>query len=287
MSFVYAEKNKSCTEIYSDTKVTFNERSKLNWGKNTRNAMGVYGIIKSIIVRDNCCVSFAGNDVRYAHKLLQEIVDMGEFSEDQLLDCAWKIHKSAPPDGIEFIICTADDNDETHITCIKERNLSRNCTIAWIGSEKAHSKMQELRMRELSDGRQPSVDDLFSRTLQECKDESVGIFGIVTIFSPDEHGFFYTERLQMTIEQRQIVKPGDTVKLHGSAEEGAYTIHQHWSNEEVRLDIAQADLSILFTRKYRLDTSDSTNPDTKFFLLPIPFRTSTGAVVDTKELRLL
>lgn len=118
MSFIFAEKSKSLTAIYSDTKVTFDERSKLNWGEKTRNAMGVYGIIKSIIVRDNCCVSFAGNDVRFVHELLQEVADLGEFSEDQLLDCAWKIHKSAPPDDIEFIICTADDNDETHITCI-------------------------------------------------------------------------------------------------------------------------------------------------------------------------
>ena len=69
MSFVYAEKNNYCTEIYSDTKATFDEKSKLNWGENTRNAMGAYGIIKTIIVRDNCCISFAGNDIRLVHKL--------------------------------------------------------------------------------------------------------------------------------------------------------------------------------------------------------------------------
>lgn len=147
--------------------------------------------------------------------------------------------------------------------------------------------MQELRMRELSMGREPNADDLFSRALQECKDESVGCFGITTIFSTVEHSFFYTERLQMIFEREQIVEPGDSVKLHGSASEGAYTTYQHWSNEEVRLDIAQTNLSILYTRKYRLDTSDSANPDTKYFLLPIPFRTNTGAVVDTKGLRIL
>lgn len=91
----------------------------------------------------------------------------------------------------------------------------------------------------------------------------------------------------MTVSREQVVKPGEAIKLHGSAEEGAYTIYQHWSNEEVRLDIVQADLSILFTRKYRLDINDSTNPDTRYFLLPIPFRTSTGIVLNTKELRLL
>lgn len=287
MSFIFAEKNKALTAIYSDTKVTFDERSRLNWGVKTQNAMSVYGMIKSIIVRDNCCVSFAGNDVRLAHKLLQEATDLGEFSEDQLLDRAWKIHKSAPPDDIEFIICTADDNDETHIACIKNGKLSRDCINAWIGSGVAFSKMQELRMRELSMGKQPNADDLFGRALQECKDESVGYFGITTIFSSVEHGFFYTERLQMTVERRQTVKPGDKVKFRASAAEGGYTIYQHWSNEDVRLDIVQADLSILFTKKYRLDTSDSANSNTKHFLLPIPFRTSTGAVIDIKEQHLL
>ena len=287
MSFVFAEKNEDCTMIYSDTKVTFDEQSKLNWGENTRNAMGTYGIIKSIIVRDNCCVSFAGNDIRLAHKLLQELRYLGEFSEDQLLDCALKIHLSTNPNDIEFIICTADDNDETHIACIKEGKLTPNCINAWIGSEVAFRKMQELRMPELSDGRQPDTDRLFGRTLMECKDETVGIFEILTIFSPIQHGFFYTERLQMVLGRDQIIHPGEAVKLHGSAEEGAYTIHQYWSNEEVRLDIVQADLSVLFTRKYRLDVSDSTNSDTNNFLLPIPFRTSTGIVLNTKELRLL
>lgn len=287
MSFIFAEKDRLSTTIYSDTKVTFDEQSKLNWGENTRRAMGAYGIIKTIIVRDNCCISFAGNDIRLAHKLLQEVIDFGVFSEDQLLESALKIHLSAPPNDIEFIICTANENDETHITCIKEGELNRNCINAWIGSKIAFRKLQELRMRELSEGRQPGTDRLFGQTLLECNDESVGIFEISTIFSPIQHSFFYTEKLQMTSDRDQIIRPGETLKLHGSAEEGAYTIYQHWSNEEVRLDIAQADLSILFTRKYRLDASDTMNPDTKYFLLPIPLRTSTGTVVNTKALRLL
>lgn len=248
MSFVYAEKDKYCTKIYSDTKVTFDEQSKLNWGENTRNAMGAYGIIKSIIVRDNCCISFAGNDIRLVHKLLQEIIDLDEFSEDQLLDCALKIHLSAPLDDIEFIICTADDNNETHLTCIKEGKLTRNCINAWIGSGIAFSKMQELRTLELNEGKQPDTGVLFDRVLLECNDESVGIFEILTIFSSIEHSFFYTEKLQMILCREQIVLPGEAVKFHGSAEDGAYTIYQYWSNEEVRLDIAQADLSIWFTR---------------------------------------
>lgn len=287
MSFVFAEKNKSLTTIYSDTKVTFDEQSKLNWGENTRNAMSAYGIIKTIIVRDNCCISFAGNDIRLAHKLFQEIADLGGFSEDQLLNCALKIHLAAQPDDIEFIICTADDNDETHIICIKEGNLFRDCINAWIGSGIAFLKMQELRMHELNEGRQPNTAGLFGQALLECKDESVGIFEITTIFSQVQHSFFYTERLQMTSERKQIVLPGKAVKFHGSAEEGAYTVYQHWSSEEVRLDIAQADLSILFSRKYRLDAFDTNNPDTKYFLLPIPFRTSTGTVVNTRKLPLL
>lgn len=61
MSFVFAEKNKYCTMICSDTKVTFDEQSKLNWGENVRNAMGAYGIIKSIIVCDTSALLNTNN----------------------------------------------------------------------------------------------------------------------------------------------------------------------------------------------------------------------------------
>lgn len=286
MSFIFAEKDKCCTKIYSDTKVTFDEQSKLNWGVNTRNAMGEYGIIKTIIVRDNCCISFAGNDIRLAHKLFQEIIDLKNFSENQLLDRALNIHLSAQPDDIEFIICTADDNDETHIACIKDGEIRKNCISAWIGSRMAFLKLQELRMHELSEGRQPNTGMLFSWALSECEDESVGTFEILTIFSSVEHSFYYTERFETMVCRNQIVKPGGTIRLYGGAEEGAYTIYQHWSNEEVRLDILQADLSILFTRKYRLDIFDSHNADTRYFLLPIPLRTSTETVLNTHALHL-
>lgn len=161
MSFIFAEKSGYCTQIYSDTKVTFDEQSKLNWGENTRNAMGTYGLIKSIIIRDNCCISFAGNDIRLAHKLLQQLIDLGEFSEDQLLDCALKIHRSAPLNDIEFLVCIADKHDETNIICIKEKEITFNCSNAWIGSETAFLKMQELRIREFNEGRPPHADKLF------------------------------------------------------------------------------------------------------------------------------
>ena len=64
MSFVYAEKNYiqfqnekyPITHIYSDTKITLDEASSLNWKPYIYNAVKKYGIIKSIILNPRCCI---------------------------------------------------------------------------------------------------------------------------------------------------------------------------------------------------------------------------------------
>lgn len=131
MSFIYAEKNYiqhldqrfPVTHIYSDTRLVIDEASSLNWNPSTLSAIKKYGIIKSIILGPRCCISFAGNNIAYAHQLLEQLHTWQSFTGKQLIDFAYQIHKSAPVDDIEFIICLADENDETHITCIKNNTI--------------------------------------------------------------------------------------------------------------------------------------------------------------------
>ena len=270
MSFIYAERNNDHTLICSDTRITLDPLSRLRWGEQTYNAICAYGVIKSIIVCNECCISFAGNNIMLAHDLLEKITGVGEVSEEQLLEYALNIHVSAKPDDIEFIICTVDENRKTHIACIKNGEISIENQNAWIGSSKAFRKMQELRVQKTkkAKGIGLGTSGLFGRAMTECGDDTVGGFQIDTIYSPSENSFFYTEKLTMITGRDQLLQPGESIKFDGDAAEGAYTAYQHWSNEEVRIDLMQGDFSVLYTKKYRLEELDE---QTKFFLLPIPY----------------
>lgn len=276
MSFIYAEKREEYTLIYSDTKLTFNQHAALNWGKQTYDAMCTYGLIKSIIVRDNCCISFAGNNIMLAHDLIKQSVEHEEITEKQLIDNAFDIYLSAAPDDIEFIICTADEKEETHITCIKERKITYDNQNAWIGSPIAFHKMQEIRMQDKKIG----LGDPFERSIHECGDLSVGGFPILTVYSTFEHGFFYTERISSTTGRAHNTAPGEIIDFYDTAADGGYTTYQHWSNEEVRIDFLQGDFSILYTNKYRLSEPDEY---TKYFLLPIPIKTSEKIILPVRS----
>ena len=74
-------------------------------------------MVKSIIIAPKCCISFAGNNIAHAHKLLSILYNQ-QFTKEYLLDLALEIHCAAPDDDIEFIICLADEDNETELICI-------------------------------------------------------------------------------------------------------------------------------------------------------------------------
>lgn len=282
MSFIYAEKNYiQCldqrfpvTHIYSDTRLVIDEASGLNWKPSTLSIVKKYGIIKSIILSPRCCISFAGNNIAYAHQLLEQLYAWQSFTGEQLIDLAYQIHKSAPVDDIEFLICLADENDETHIICIKNNAIEAEKISAWIGSKQAFDAMQKMRIGKLEEGEESVISfshQAFKQALIESGDDSVGGFDIMIVYDRDEHSFFYTERLEMFCERAQKVEPGKAVRLSGAAEEGACTLHYYRSAGAVVIDIEQADLTLAYTR------GQCTDADLryKYFLLPMLIRTST------------
>lgn len=154
MSFIYAEKYTITNEegqldqlsIYSDTKVMLNGAIRANWSKKQKENIEKYGLIKSIIVSPKCCISFAGNNISHANKLLSMIYSQRSFHLDELLKWAYDIHKHAKTDDIEFLVCFADGDDETEIISIKNNEIIRDCKSAWIGSKATFNKMQELKL---------------------------------------------------------------------------------------------------------------------------------------------
>lgn len=76
MSFVYATKTKTTFNntiiermcILSDMRIT--ECNPACWGKETAALIEKHGIHKSVLVAPNCCVSFAGNNILHANRLI-------------------------------------------------------------------------------------------------------------------------------------------------------------------------------------------------------------------------
>lgn len=290
MSFIYAEKKNllidgkihPITHIYSDTKITLEGTSTLNWGDQTRKAISRYGMIKTIIISPKCCISFAGNNILFAHLLFEKLYALGSVSENDIVQFAFDIHNSASKNDIEFLICYADDNDETHIICIKERQVHYDCQVAWIGSNTAFSEMQRRRIALLNQGISLSsspIGNIYRNTINECSDKTVGGFEILTIYDQNQHSFFYSERVESISYHNQEVLIGNYVELVGTAENGSYTMQIHESQTEVLIDIIQPDLSILYTNRLRMCPIDANCTHTRYFMLPIPIRTSTNLVV--------
>lgn len=281
MSFVYAEKSQinyeneliNCTNIYSETKTTLIGAYKQNWSEKTYNAIVKYGFIKCVNVNPKFSVSFAGNDTSFAHKLLEWIYSNQKYTDQEVIDKAFEIHMSTDEDNIEFILCHADEDNKTHITCIKKKRINRECSSAWIGSYDAFRKMQELRTSHIT-----SLD-LFKRTVEECKDDSVDGLIICNSFCEDEQRFLFTERIESYKDRTQIVQSNSEIILSGPAETGDFTVHFRESSNEVIIDFYQNNTSVIYTNRYRYDQKDVDNANTKYFLLPIIVETNTSKVL--------
>ena len=124
------------------------------------------------------------------------------------------------------------------------------------------------------------TSDLFRKAIQETKDDSVGkdIF-IHTYATSQTNRFVYSYRLESFLDIKQLVPSGKNIFLLGSAAEGGFTIEYLETIEDVRINIHQADLSILYTKKYRVEQADAKNKNLRHFLLPVPYRTSTGEII--------
>lgn len=128
MSFVYAQKIKNTLAILADTKITFVEDDLRLFSEKSKKAICQFGMIKNIIISRNFCVSFAGNNIILANNLLSRI---NHISLSELLNMALETNRLDPKNGVEFIICYADDKEQ-HIFQVTDGEC-KDVPLAWIG----------------------------------------------------------------------------------------------------------------------------------------------------------
>ena len=285
MSFIYAEKIVQSVDgedhpsfhIMGDTKFTPIPESPgiVDWGTKTYSLLSRYGIVKSMIIGPKCCLSFAGNNIAYAHDLLTFIYTTGKFSVDQMLSRALEIHLSAPKDAIEFLICTVDEREEGHITCVKDGEIKQDCPQAWIGSSEVHKALQAQRDFSISKSEHRFSLSQFQVAIERSCDDSVG--GFITNIRYDFYNrtFVYSERLETHTGRDQLVQLGESIRLYDNAADGGYLVHYDENSSAFSLQIDQGDLSIVYVNGTKYDEPHSINDHTKYFMIPILVRTST------------
>lgn len=285
MSFIYAEKYTITNEegqldqlsIYSDTKVMLNGAIRANWSKKQKENIEKYGLIKSVIVSPKCCISFAGNNIGHANKLLSMIYSQRSFHLDELLKWAYDIHKHSNTDDIEFLVCFADGDDETEIISIKNNEIIRDCKSAWIGSKATFNKMQELKLSSQSTSLSHSY--FYREAVYSDADDSVGGFIITTTFNKERNYFFYNEMLILAEENEQVVPSGSSIIFSDKLYNGPFRMHIFEGTVQIKIEFELIDITILYSNKIRLSKQDMKNKHIENLLLPIVYKTSNNEII--------
>ena len=144
--------------------------------------------------------------------------------------------------------------EEHHIVCIKNGKMECDCANAWIGSPKTFYELQRCRSEKMENNAtnlHVTSADLFREAIRLTKDESVGkdIF-IHTFVSSLTNEFVYAYRLESFSEAQRLIPPGSNIPIIGTTVEGAFSVEYEETAENVIINVLQADISILYTKKY-------------------------------------
>lgn len=271
MSFIYAEKycdpvsNSESVRILCDTKVSLNEYSSITISKEGYDLISKYGLVKSTIVCPELCISFAGNNIAYAAKLLNKLFDLRSFEVEDVSKYALEIHReTANQNEIEFII-TYISSGKIHIDCIKNGIVSRDLQLAHIGSEDAFKDFQRMRI-----GASVKTEQAFLDTVNGCSDDSVGGRVIEVKYNHNDNSFVYNWKRGFCSSKLHTVVQGETIKFYNSVEDGGYSYEVDQIDiGNVLYDIDQMMPAILYSRKYRINLEDINNPNLTGLMLPM------------------
>lgn len=269
MSYIYAHKfkndytNGETIEILSDTKIMFNEIEEKALDAKTLKNIKKYGIIKIIIVDSQCCIAFAGNNIKLVNNLL-DLYSKTEKNITKLIDLAYELHCENPINDIEFIICYNDANNIKHIVCIKERKKNLNENFCWIGSSSAFYVMQKERQ-----GNTLPVNQLFSNAIESGVDVSVGGCVIKATYSNSFKEFIYNSYQYSVVSKPRTYNAGEKIIIMDTKENGGYTISVTGFKDEVHLMFEQIGKLIIYCKeKITCDTCNKIKKDYKYFLIP-------------------
>jgi hypothetical protein len=285
MSFVYAKKIANSIAVFADTKITFDPTgTKILWSEETHELIRQFGLVKNIIFSKNFCVSFAGNNIVYINELLSQI---NQITLSQLLSIAFNIHCRDIENGMDFIICFAN-NSQQSIYEIKDGKCNE-VNFAWIGSYDAFNyfqsthlgKTQTIAMTnnplgvEISFGTaSQSAFDLeydklfnaFHKTLADCGDATVGGFVVPIIYDTKQNEFKY-KGYAKSYAKLEMKNGMASLPMYQGADKGVFSVLFYTSRTIVGLYIPQGHLGIVYNH-HRTSDIDYDNLGTSKLLIP-------------------
>ena len=284
MSFIYAEKypdndsGRELVRILCDTKISLDEYSSTNFSKATLDLVSKYGIVKSTICCPELCVSFAGNNIAYASKLFEKLFELKGFEPEDVADYALDIHNKGKINDIEFII-TYVSNGKITIDYVKNGTIDKDVQVAHIGSEEAFRTFRKLR---LSSGADPTTqtERAFHNVVNGCSDETVGGRAIEVVYNYSDNSFEYNWQRSYNTSKSQNIKSGDPIILYTSASDGGYSYEiVHADIENALFVIDQMEPAILYSRRYRVDSTDTNNKNLYGLMLPMLVKNDNGIII--------
>lgn len=270
MSFIYAYKlekpysNGETIEIHSDTRILFNEIEEKSFDIETLNNIKKYGLVKIVFVNSQCCIAFAGNNIKIVHELLELYNSKGNQELDILIDLAFKLHNENPVNDIEFIICYNDSSNLKHIVCIKNYNKFLDEQFCWIGSKSTFEVMQRERIEK-----NLPIRESFVSAVESGVDDGVGGFVIKAEYSNKCSRFRFITGLYTVVSKPSNYKSGEQIKLYDNKEDGGYTVCITEVNDDIYLNIMQINKEIIYGQGIKSkNSSDVIKEKYKYFLIP-------------------
>lgn len=267
MSLIVARKSGNQIAIVSDTKLTFPNHETKNLKENPSE-----GVIKSIILTDNVCISFAG-EIEQAEEAFAEIDEKNSFEE--VIEILYK-HHTISKQKTEFLVCSGKPEPLIH----KIKNgESKTVHSSWIGDIQAFNcfqanlmgtKKTSKKQNKISNKSIPGVhlsgidlsyeidmkNELFSKmssamdeVIEDSSIKSVGGFKVIIVFKETFDFIKYGKLYRGNVN---IPLAGGHAIGHGNAEEGAYSINFIGASNDkqiIGLHILQGNFGIVYKRK--------------------------------------
>lgn len=260
MSLIYAHKIKGKVRILSDTKIYVdpNYRQQLEHELTKEEAENIvnYGMIKTIIYRENITISSAGH-IDVFNELLKRLDEGNLNGINDILNESLLVHKKHNS-NTDFIITT-----DTKIYCIRN-NVIEKSEMAWIGDSDAFNKFQELRLSSspktitVINGKEQyeeideysPVNDSFEYIINEHLFDKVG--GMLIICSYIDGKFQYNEcyATYSGYDLKQVLDPGKEIMFEHNVEDGGFSYFAFNLDNYYAMNIEQKDKYLVYKPGY-------------------------------------
>lgn len=271
MSFVYAM-NDVLFSIMSDTRIGINDKLSKRWNSESeKRLVEQMGLMKSIIVSPNIVICYAGNNIDKAAELLRK-VKLSSKNLEEIISIAFEIHVASEEDAIEFIIAYCGETTRELIS-VKNRQIIRNCKVAWLGSLDAYNEFKKKESLisdiELNDVKSIScsvngelieeslceelvrayrVEDCFSEVVNSGIDTTVGGMAVRIRAMDGENTFQYMAGMKAIASSwPQIVESGKNINICQGVDKGSYCCSVYQSRRNFCCYVYEGNCGIVYT----------------------------------------